>query len=84
MRRVDGIALDLGVSSMQLNDAKRGFSFLRDGLLICARKAVSSAADLINKAEENILADIIFQYGEERHARVESFAPLLLLERADH
>lgn len=70
VRKVDGIALDLGVSSMQLNDAKRGFSFLQDGPLdMRQEKCGPSAADLINKAEENILADIIFQYGEERHAR---------------
>lgn len=67
---VDGIALDLGVSSMQLDDADRGFSFRADGPLDMRQgKAGLSASDLVNDAEESVLADIIFKYGEERQAR---------------
>ena len=67
---VDGIALDLGVSSMQLDDAARGFSFRRDGPLDMRQgQDGPSAADLVNEAEESVLADIIYRYGEERQAR---------------
>jgi 16S rRNA (cytosine1402-N4)-methyltransferase len=63
---VDGVALDLGISSMQIEDRARGFSFLRDGPL---EKSGRSAADVVNTLSEKELADIIFLYGEERHAR---------------
>jgi 16S rRNA (cytosine1402-N4)-methyltransferase len=67
---VDGIALDLGVSSMQIDDRARGFSFLRDGPLdMRMEKSGRSAADVVNTLSEKELADIIFTYGEERHAR---------------
>jgi 16S rRNA (cytosine1402-N4)-methyltransferase len=67
---VDGIALDLGVSSMQIDDAKRGFSFRNDGPLDMRQgKDGLSATDLVNDSEESVLADIIFKYGEERQAR---------------
>jgi 16S rRNA (cytosine1402-N4)-methyltransferase len=67
---VDGIALDLGVSSMQIDDRARGFSFLRDGPLdMRMEKNGRSAADVVNTMSEKELADIIFTYGEERHAR---------------
>ncbi len=67
---VDGIALDLGVSSMQLDQAERGFSFRGDGPLdMRMSRSGPSAADLVNHADERELADIIFKYGEERHAR---------------
>ena len=67
---VDGVALDLGVSSMQLDDPNRGFSFRLDGPLDMRQgKHGPSAADLVNEAEESILADIILKYGEERQAR---------------
>ena len=67
---LDGVVLDLGVSSMQLDQAERGFSFLRDGPLDM-RMAQSgiSAADLVNNGSEALLADVIFQYGEERASR---------------
>jgi 16S rRNA (cytosine1402-N4)-methyltransferase len=68
--RVDGIALDLGVSSMQLDRADRGFSFRQDGPLdMRMSREGRTASDLVNQAEEAELADLIFLYGEERHAR---------------
>lgn len=67
---VDGIALDLGVSSMQIDDAERGFSFREDGPLdMRMDKAGASAADAVNTLSEKALADIIYEYGEERAAR---------------
>ena len=66
----DGIALDLGVSSMQLDEAERGFSFRADGPLdMRMGSAGESAADIVNQAPEKDLADILFRYGEERRAR---------------
>lgn len=68
--RVDGIALDIGVSSMQIDEAARGFSFRADGPLDMRMEAAGqTAADFINSADEEALADVIFKYGEERHAR---------------
>ncbi len=67
---LDGVVLDLGVSSMQLDLAERGFSFLRDGPLdMRMSQSGPSAADIVNSAEEVVLADILFQYGEERASR---------------
>jgi 16S rRNA (cytosine1402-N4)-methyltransferase len=67
---VDGVALDLGVSSMQLDQAERGFSFREDGPLdMRMSKAGPSAADVVNQTAEQELADIIFKFGEERHSR---------------
>lgn len=67
---VDGVVLDLGVSSMQLDQAERGFSFLRDGPLdMRMGQDGLSAADLVNTGSEALLADILFQYGEERASR---------------
>ena len=67
---VDGVVLDLGVSSMQLDQPQRGFSFLRDGPLdMRMAQDGPSAADLVNGADEALLADILFQYGEERASR---------------
>ncbi len=67
---VDGVVLDLGVSSMQLDRPERGFSFLRDGPLDMRMSTEGpSAADLVTTAPEAGLADILHQYGEERAAR---------------
>lgn len=68
---VDGIVLDFGVSSMQLDTPERGFSFLSDGPLDMrfSPNAAISAADLVNSYAETDLADIIFRYGEDRLAR---------------
>jgi 16S rRNA (cytosine1402-N4)-methyltransferase len=67
---VDGVALDLGVSSMQLDQGARGFSFRAQGPLdMRMGKAGASAADLVNTASESELAEIISEYGEERHAK---------------
>jgi 16S rRNA (cytosine1402-N4)-methyltransferase len=68
--KVDGVALDLGVSSMQLDQAERGFSFAKDGPLdMRMGRDGESAADVVNSRGEAELADIIFQLGEERHSR---------------
>jgi 16S rRNA (cytosine1402-N4)-methyltransferase len=67
---VDGVALDLGVSSMQLDEAERGFSFMRDGPLDMRMGAEGpTAADLVNTAEPAELARVLFVYGEERQSR---------------
>ncbi|MBT0956229.1 16S rRNA (cytosine(1402)-N(4))-methyltransferase RsmH [Alphaproteobacteria bacterium KMM 3653] len=67
---LDGVVLDLGVSSMQLDQAERGFSFMRDGPLDMRMGAEGpTAADLVNTAEESTLADILYHYGEERASR---------------
>jgi len=68
---IDGALADLGVSSMQLDDAERGFSFRHDGPLDMRMNvsAGESLADRLAHVDEGTLADVIFQYGEERHAR---------------
>ena len=68
--QVDGIALDIGVSSMQIDQAERGFSFAKDGPLDMRMGTDgATAADLVNTASEEDLANIIYQYGEERLSR---------------
>ena len=67
---LDGIVLDLGVSSMQIDQAERGFSFQKDGPLdMRMSQHGTSAADLVNGADEAHLADILYLYGEERASR---------------
>ena len=68
---VDGILADLGVSSMQLDEAGRGFSFRRDEPLDMRmdRTSEPTAAEMIRDADERTLADVIYEFGEERHAR---------------
>ena len=67
---IDGVVLDIGVSSMQLDQAQRGFSFLRDGPLdMRMGQSEVSAADLVNEASERDLSDLLFTYGEEKRAR---------------
>jgi len=70
-KSVDGILLDLGVSSMQLDTANRGFSFRTDAPLDMRFDPGSpvSAADLVNDLPEKELADLLYQYGEERRSR---------------
>ncbi|MEQ8193198.1 MAG: 16S rRNA (cytosine(1402)-N(4))-methyltransferase RsmH, partial [Rhodospirillales bacterium] len=67
---VSGVALDLGVSSMQIDEAERGFSFRADGPLdMRMEKAGPTAADIVNRTPEKELADILYIYGEERASR---------------
>ncbi|MDP4574559.1 16S rRNA (cytosine(1402)-N(4))-methyltransferase RsmH [Qipengyuania sp. G39] len=68
--RVDGIVMDIGVSSMQLDQAERGFAFSADGPLdMRMSQEGESAADFLNSADESAIADVIYQYGEERQSR---------------
>lgn len=78
----DGITFDLGVSSMQLNEAPRGFSFQHDGPLdMRMSRAGRSAADVVNSLAESDLAQIIRVFGEERRAR--AIARAIVAEREE-
>ena len=67
---VDGVVFDIGVSSMQLDQAARGFAFSSDGPLdMRMSRAGPSAADFVNEAGEAEIADVLFRYGEERQSR---------------
>ncbi|NNL19258.1 MAG: 16S rRNA (cytosine(1402)-N(4))-methyltransferase RsmH [Boseongicola sp.] len=79
---LDGVVLDLGVSSMQLDQADRGFSFMGDGPLdMRMSQAGTSAADIVAEADEGLLADILYHYGEERASR--RIARAIVAARAD-
>lgn len=68
--RVDGIVMDIGVSSMQLDRPERGFAFASDGPLdMRMAQSGPSAADFVNSAAESDIADVLFRYGEERQSR---------------
>ena len=85
-----GIVFDLGVSSMQLDEAERGFSFQADGPLdmrmgqaggALSEDAGPSAADVVNSAPDGLLADILYQLGEERRSR--AIASAIVRRRAE-
>ena len=79
--RVDGVALDIGVSSMQFDEADRGFSFRFDGPLDMRMEGKGrSAADIVNGETEEQIANILYYYGEERASR--RIARFIIAERA--
>ena len=68
--QVDAVVMDIGVSSMQLDQGERGFSFQQDGPLDMRMSgAGESAADFLNSADEAAIADVLYEYGEERQSR---------------
>lgn len=80
--RVDGVVFDIGVSSMQIDQPERGFSFKQDGPLdMRMAQSGQSAADVVNDTEGRDLANIIYRYGEERHSR--RIAAAIVRERAE-
>lgn len=67
---IDGVVLDIGVSSMQLDESERGFSFMREGPLdMRMSQSGESAADLVNGLDQDDLANLLFAFGEERKSR---------------
>lgn len=82
--RIDGALFDLGVSSPQLDDPARGFSFQQDGPLDMRmdQSGGETAAELVNTRTEQELADLIYQYGEERYSRRIARAIVRARERA--
>ena len=81
---VDGIVLDLGASSMQFDNAERGFSFMQDAPLDMrfGPHAFQSADDIVNTFDERELADLIFRYGEDRDSR--KIARAIVMSRPLH
>jgi 16S rRNA (cytosine1402-N4)-methyltransferase len=71
IEQVDGIMADLGVSSPQLDDGSRGFSFMRDGAVDMRMDTTrgESVAQWLKRVDETVLADVLYNYGEERHSR---------------
>lgn len=68
--QVDGVAMDIGVSSMQIDQAERGFAFSVDGPLdMRMSQSGMSAADFLNSADADTIADVLYEYGEERQSR---------------
>lgn len=68
--QVDAVVMDIGVSSMQLDQGARGFAFMHDGPLdMRMSQDGQSAADFLNTAEEEAIADVLYHYGEERQSR---------------
>lgn len=82
VQQVDGLLADIGISSPQVDCAERGFSFLHEGPLDMRMNpaAPRSAADIVNEASESEIADILWQYGEERASR--AIARRIVRERA--
>ena len=82
LEQADGLLADIGISSPQVDNAERGFSFLSDGPLDMRMNpgASRSAADIVNTAAESEIADILWQYGEERASR--AIARRIVQERA--
>ena len=77
---LDGVVLDLGVSSMQLDLADRGFSFMKDGPLdMRMSQDGPTAADFVNEASTEEIADVLFHYGEERQSR--KIASAIVMDR---
>ena len=81
---VDGLLADFGVSSMQLDEAERGFSFQADGQLDMRmdQRSGPTAAQVVNELGERELADIVYQFGEERRSR--RVARAIVYRSADH
>ncbi|RIV83180.1 16S rRNA (cytosine(1402)-N(4))-methyltransferase RsmH [Aurantiacibacter xanthus] len=70
VQQVDGVTMDIGVSSMQLDQAERGFAFMLDGPLdMTMDQSGPNAADFVNTVDEGAIADVLYQYGEERQSR---------------
>ena len=68
--RVDGVVMDIGVSSMQLDQPERGFAFSANGPLdMTMSRSGPTAADFVNEAPEAEIADVLYRYGEERQSR---------------
>jgi len=68
--QVDGVVMDIGVSSMQLDQPERGFAFSSNGPLdMTMARAGPTAADFVNNADEGAIADVLYHYGEERQSR---------------
>jgi 16S rRNA (cytosine1402-N4)-methyltransferase len=82
VKQVDGILMDLGMSSEQIEDISRGFSFMGEGPLDMRmdRRSDVTAEMLVNELSERELADLLFRYGEERHSR--RIARAIVMERA--